>query len=124
MTRLSCTAHDSVEFRRPSVKCPEEFKDTWHKCHTCRSVQVRRVCPHLEAGAWTSSGPCRGFKDASIAHLYREKGNRHFCDNHRGISLLSIAGKILAMVVLNRFILHFEQGHSPKVSVTSALVEW
>ena len=41
-------------------------------------------------------------KDASIIHLYKRKGNRSQCDNHRGISLLSIAGKILARVVLNR----------------------
>ena len=43
-----------------------------------------------------------GLKDASIIHLYKRKGNRSQCDNHRGISLLSIAGKILARVVLNR----------------------
>ena len=35
-------------------------------------------------------------KDASIIHLYKRKGNPQVCDNHRGISLLSIAGKILA----------------------------
>ena len=27
------------------------------------------------------------FKDASITHLYKNKGNRQVCDNHRGISL-------------------------------------
>ncbi|XP_063600380.1 uncharacterized protein LOC134776560 [Penaeus indicus] len=42
------------------------------------------------------------FKDASAVHLYKRKGNRQTCDNHRGISLLSIAGKILARVLLNR----------------------
>ena len=31
------------------------------------------------------------------------------CDNHRGISLLSIAGKTLARVLLNRFNEHLEQ---------------
>ena len=30
----------------------------------------------------------------------------NICDNHRGISLLSVAGKILAKVVLNRIITH------------------
>ena len=42
------------------------------------------------------------------------KGNRHQCDNHRGISLLSIAGKILARVLLNRLLKHLEQGHLPE----------
>ena len=41
-------------------------------------------------------------KDASIIDLYKRKENRQQCDNHRGISLLSIAGKILARVILNR----------------------
>jgi hypothetical protein len=36
----------------------------------------------------------------------RIKGNRNVCDNHRGISLLSIASKILARLILNRIIKH------------------
>ena len=42
------------------------------------------------------------FKDPSIIRLFKRKGNLQVCDNHRGISLLSIAGKILARVLLNR----------------------
>ena len=47
--------------------------------------------------------------DASIIRLYK-KGNRLLCDNYRGISLLTIAGKILARVLLNRLIVHLEHG--------------
>ena len=54
------------------------------------------------------------FKDAFIIHLYKRKGNRQVCDNHRGISLLSIAGKILAKVLLNRINSHLEQGLLPE----------
>ena len=42
-------------------------------------------------------------KDASIIRLYK-KGNRQLCDNYRGIYLLSIAGRLLARVLLNRLI--------------------
>ena len=49
------------------------------------------------------------FKDASIIHLFKRKGNPQLCDNHRGISLLSIAGKVLARVLLNRLNEHLEQ---------------
>ena len=35
-------------------------------------------------------------KDATIIHLFKRKGNPQVCDNHRGISLLTVAGKILA----------------------------
>ena len=38
-----------------------------------------------------------------------ERGNPQLCDNHRGISLLSIAGTALARVLLNRLNKHLEQ---------------
>ena len=49
------------------------------------------------------------FKDASIILIFKRKGNPHLCDNHRGISLLSVAGKVLARVLLNRLNEHLEQ---------------
>ena len=64
--------------------------------------------------AWKHGALPQDFKDASIVHLYKRKGNRQSCDNHRGISLLSIAGKILARVLLNRLIHHLEQGLLPE----------
>ena len=42
-----------------------------------------------------------------------KKGNRQLCDNYRGISLLAIAGKILARVLRNRLIVHMEHGLLP-----------
>ena len=50
---------------------------------------------------WRKEAIPQEFKDATI-HLFKRKGNPQVCDNHRGISLLSIAGKILARVLLNR----------------------
>nr|VZI49993.1 unnamed protein product [Spirometra erinaceieuropaei] len=54
------------------------------------------------------------FKDATIVHLYKRKGNRQVCDNHRGISLLNIAGKIFARILLNCLNNHLEQGLLPE----------
>ncbi|XP_069960323.1 RNA-directed DNA polymerase from mobile element jockey [Cherax quadricarinatus] len=63
---------------------------------------------------WQHETVPQDFKDASIMHLYKRKGNRQACDNHRGISLLSIAGKTLARVLLNRLNEHLEQGLLPE----------
>ena len=49
------------------------------------------------------------FMDASIIHLYKRKGNPQVCDNHRDISLLSIAGKIMAKILLNRLNAHLDK---------------
>ena len=53
------------------------------------------------------------FRDATIVHIYKRKGNRQSIDNHRGISFMSIAGKILARVLLNCLLDHLEQGPFP-----------
>ena len=58
---------------------------------------------------WRKEAIPQEFKDASIIHLFKRKGNPQLCDNHRGISLLSIAGKVLARVLLNRLNEHLEQ---------------
>ena len=49
------------------------------------------------------------FRDALIVSLYKNKGSKSDCGNYRGISLLSIAGKIFARVMLNRLITVSEQ---------------
>nr|VZI48492.1 unnamed protein product [Spirometra erinaceieuropaei] len=36
---------------------------------------------------WRQGELPQDFKDATIVHLYKRKGNRQICDNHRGISL-------------------------------------
>ena len=58
---------------------------------------------------WRKEAIPQEFKDATIIHLFKRKGNPKVCDNHRGTSLLSIAGKILARVLLNRLNEHLER---------------
>ena len=41
-------------------------------------------------------------KDATITTLYKQKGDKGDCNNNRGISLMSVTGKICARVVLPR----------------------
>ena len=61
---------------------------------------------------WDDKVISQQLKDASIIRLYK-KGNRQLFDNYRGISLLAIAEKILARVLLDRLIVHLEQGLLP-----------
>ena len=55
---------------------------------------------------WQEGKAIQDFKDANIVHLYKNKGDRSCCDNHRGISLLCIAGKIVTRLLLNRLFDH------------------
>ncbi|VDL88740.1 unnamed protein product [Schistocephalus solidus] len=59
---------------------------------------------------WRQGRVPQDFKDATIVHLYKRKGNWQLCDNHRGIMLLNIAGKIFARILLNCLSGHLEQG--------------
>ena len=48
-------------------------------------------------------------RDAVIVTLFKNKGEKSDCSNYRGITLLFIAGKILARVLLNRFVLTLQK---------------
>lgn len=63
---------------------------------------------------WKLEAVPKEFKDTIIINLYKRKGKRQDCDNHRGISILSVAGKILARILLNRLIVHLDQGLLPE----------
>ena len=51
----------------------------------------------------------QAWNDASIVTIY-EKEDRTECDNYRGISLLSAAGKIFSRMLLNRLSSHITPG--------------
>ncbi|VDK53791.1 unnamed protein product [Dibothriocephalus latus] len=59
---------------------------------------------------WRQGQVPQDLKDTTIVHLYKRKENHRVSDNHRGISVLNMAGKIFARILLNRLNNHFEQG--------------
>ena len=59
----------------------------------------------LITNAWEMGSVPQTWKDANIITIYK-KGDREDCGNHRAISLLSIAGKIFARILLNRLSTH------------------
>ena len=58
----------------------------------------------LFTNCWEKGTLPQDLRDAVIVSLYKNKGEKPDCSNHRGITLSSIAGKVLARVSLNRFI--------------------
>jgi len=70
--------------------------------YQCAGLPLAQSLARLFEAIWLHGTVPQDFKDALIVHLYKNKGNRHHCDNHRGISLLSIAGKVLSKIIINR----------------------
>ena len=58
----------------------------------------------LFTNCWEKGTLPQELKDAVFVSLYKSKGEKSDCSYYRGITLLSIAGKILARVLLNRLI--------------------
>ena len=61
--------------------------------------------------------------DAVIVTLYKNKGEKSDGGNYRGITLLSIAYKVLARLLLNRLVHPSPKNTSQKVTVASELTE-
>ena len=114
LNRPSTINEDAID-RRPQIECnvlldefPTVMGSTTHLAKL--QVQMQFLQRFIRLGAtysrkkltelfhcmWRKEAIPQEFKVASIIHLYKRKGNPQVCDNHRGTSLLSIAGKILA----------------------------
>jgi len=65
-------------------------------------MKLNRKLTSLLRKIWWEQTVPQEFRNTNIIHLYKRKGDRASCDNHRGISLLATAGKILGRVMLNR----------------------
>ena len=50
---------------------------------------------------WEKGTLSQDLRDAVVVSLYKNKGEKSDCSNYRGFTLLSIAGSILARVLLN-----------------------
>ena len=85
---------------------PEIWKDGGPALHN--KLHELLVC------CWEQGKLPRDLRDAVIVTLYKNKGEKSDCSNYRGITLLSIAGKILARVLLNRLVPSIAEDHLPE----------
>ena len=51
---------------------------------------------------WQEGAVPQDMRDSKIITLYKNKGERNYSNNYRGISLRSIVGKVFARVILIR----------------------
>jgi hypothetical protein len=68
-------------------------------------IKLECVGPTLHSllwKCWEEGKFPQDMRDANIVTLYKGKGDRGDCNNYRGISLLSIVGKLFGRVVLSR----------------------
>ena len=56
----------------------------------------------LLSRCWQEGAVPQDMRDAKIITLFKNKGERSDCNNNRGISLLSVIGKVFGKVILIR----------------------
>jgi len=108
------------------VPSPEEVQRAVSQMSTCKvpgtdgirsdvikygSKELLRHLSDLFTQIWSGESVPQDFKDTLIVHIYKRKGDRAVCDNHRGIHLMSVADKALARVLLNRLRDHGQLCH-------------
>ena len=65
------------------------------------SETVKQEVANLIRSSWGGSIP-QDWIDGILLPLYKSKGEKSVCDNHRGITLLESVGKVLARILLSR----------------------
>lgn len=63
---------------------------------------------------WADENIPQQWRDAKIVTIYKNKGDKTICGNHRGISLLAVAGKVLAKVLLQRLLNNITESLLPE----------
>ena len=70
--------------------------------------------PHsLLTSIWEEEDVPKEFRNATFVLLFKNMGSKTDCGNYRGISLLSVTGKILARVILNGLITNISEENLP-----------
>jgi len=73
------------------------------KCAGCNMMQ--RLTNLLQT-AWHDEYVPQDWRNALMVVLYKGKGAKDDCGNYRGISLLSVVGKVLCRIMLDRMLEH------------------
>ena len=119
---VSINSHDYEHQYIPSIPSTdvptiEEVTAAINQLHSGKSPGPDQIPPEIlkNGGAtlttrlhelivdcWTQEKVPQDWKDATIVTIYKRKGSHQDCNNYRGISLLSIVGKVMSRVVVIR----------------------
>ena len=66
---------------------------------------MKRLADLLQM-VWNNECVPQDWRDALMVVLYKGKGRKDDCENYRGISLLSVVGKVLCRILLDRLLTH------------------
>ena len=80
----------------------------------CGGDEVLHRLHHLILDVWETEEVPQAWKDARIVSIHKKRGDKAECGNSRGISLLSISGKVLARVLLARLKRHIVDDVCPE----------
>ncbi|KAL8611454.1 hypothetical protein ACOMHN_014509 [Nucella lapillus] len=112
---VSSEALDQIP-QRPtmdSLDAPPTMEEVTKAIHQTSSGKATDM-DGIPADIWDTEDMPQEFRDATIVSLYKNKGSKSDCGNYRGISLLSIAGKIMARIILNRLIPTVSENNLPE----------
>ena len=81
--------------------------------HCAGPVLMRRLTT-LSQTAWRTETILEDWRNSLLVVLYKGKGSKNDCSNYRGISLLSVVGKILSRIIFKRINLHIADDVLPE----------
>ncbi|KAI8495055.1 hypothetical protein Bbelb_270410 [Branchiostoma belcheri] len=70
----------------------------------CGGEALAQCLLSFVTASWETGCVPQQWKDADLVSIYKKKGDKADCNNSRGISLLSCAGKVLTRILLLRLI--------------------
>ena len=68
----------------------------------------------LLTSIWEEEDVPKEFENTTFASLFKDRGSKTDSGNYRGISVLSVAGKVLVRVILNRLITKISEENLPE----------
>ena len=86
-------------------------------------LELHTKLHELLVSSWEQGVAPQDFCDAVIITLYKNNGDKSDCCSYCGMSLLSIAGKILARLLFTDWFLLLQKNTSQRASVASSLTE-